>query len=181
MKSVHLVSLNRDAMLALLSNDLVGASTIAGLELTDFYTSGDITWLWMIREKQILENPESENWAASVVVDDETGVAVGHAGFHAPPDENGMVEIGYSIDPRLRRQGFARATVAALLARVANDDRVATVRASISPENAASLATIDGYGFEKVGEQIDAEDGLEYIFERPIQSFERPVKGSVAL
>ena len=164
-------------MLALLDNDLAGASTIAGLELTDFYTSGDITWLWRIREKQILENPESENWAASVVVDDETGVAVGHAGFHAPPDENGMVEIGYSIDPRERRQGFARATVAALLARAASDDRVVTVRASISPDNTASLATIAGYGFEEVGEQIDEEDGLEVVFERQVR---RPAKGNVA-
>jgi hypothetical protein len=49
------------------------------------------------------------------------------------------------------------------------------VRATISPGNAASLATISGFGFAEVGEQWDDEDGLELIFEipanrRPLQS-----------
>lgn len=173
MKTVHLVTLSRDAMLALLENDLARASALAGLHLTEFYTSDDISWLWALRAKQIESDPESEDWAASVVVDEQTGNAVGHAGFHAPPDANGLVEIGYSIDPLVRRQGYARATVAALLERTAREPAVVTVRASISPTNEASLATIAGYGFEHVGEQIDDEDGLEFIFERP-------AKGSVS-
>ena len=44
---------------------------------------------------------------------------------------------------------------------------VHVVRASISPENAASLATLRPFGFEPVGEQWDEEDGLELLFERP--------------
>jgi len=40
------------------------------------------------------------------------------------------------------------------------------VRASISPDNVASLATIAGFGFVRAGEQWDAEDGLELLFER---------------
>jgi RimJ/RimL family protein N-acetyltransferase len=154
-------------MQALLENDLARASAIARMQLTDFFTSPEISWLWSMRTAQIEKDPESERWAASVIVDAETGDAIGHAGFHAPPDERGMVEVGYVIDPRLRRQGYGRAAVAALLARCAAEPLVTTVRASISPLNAASLATIEGYGFEQVGEQIDEEDGLEFIFERP--------------
>jgi RimJ/RimL family protein N-acetyltransferase len=41
------------------------------------------------------------------------------------------------------------------------------VRATISPDNAASLATIAGFGFTENGEQWDEEDGRELIFERP--------------
>jgi hypothetical protein len=41
------------------------------------------------------------------------------------------------------------------------------VRATISPTNQASLATIAGFGFVENGEQWDEEDGLELIFERP--------------
>ena len=40
------------------------------------------------------------------------------------------------------------------------------VRASISPDNEASLATIAGFGFVQVGEQWDDQDGLELLFER---------------
>jgi RimJ/RimL family protein N-acetyltransferase len=41
------------------------------------------------------------------------------------------------------------------------------VRASISPDNVASLALIRSLGFEQRGEQWDEIDGLELIFERP--------------
>ncbi|WP_231499988.1 GNAT family N-acetyltransferase [Saccharothrix sp. NRRL B-16314] len=95
------------------------------------------------------------------------GVVVGHGGFHGPPDESGMVEIGYAIDPAFRRRGYARATLVELLRRSAAEPDVRTVRATISPDNAASLATIAGFGFVEVGEQWDDEDGLELIFERP--------------
>jgi L-amino acid N-acyltransferase YncA len=35
--------------------------------------------------------------------------------------------------------------------------------ASVSPDNVASLATVRRLGFVKVGEQIDEEDGLEWV------------------
>lgn len=41
------------------------------------------------------------------------------------------------------------------------------MRATISPDNTASLATIAGFGFAEVGEQWDQEDGLELVFEVP--------------
>jgi [ribosomal protein S5]-alanine N-acetyltransferase len=54
-----------------------------------------------------------------------------------------------------------------LVRRAAAEAGVRTVRVTISPENAASLATISGFGFVEVGEQWDEEDGLELIFEVP--------------
>ncbi|MEU7642317.1 GNAT family N-acetyltransferase, partial [Streptomyces sp. NPDC039016] len=89
------------------------------------------------------------------------------AGFHGPPDEVGMVGIGYSVAPGFRRQGYARSTLIELLRRTAAETAVTTVRATISPDNVASLATISGFGFVEVGEQWDEEDGLELVFEVP--------------
>ncbi len=78
-----------------------------------------------------------------------------------------MVEIGYSVAPEFRRQGYARAMLIELLRRATVEPAVTTVRATISPDNLASLATISGFGFVEVGEQWDEEDGLELIFEVP--------------
>ncbi|WP_308401196.1 GNAT family N-acetyltransferase [Streptomyces sp. AC512_CC834] len=97
----------------------------------------------------------------------DRGLVVGHAGFHGPPDEVGMVEIGYSIAPDFRRQGYARSALIELLRRAAAEPAVTTVRATISPDNVASLATISGFGFVEVGEQWDEEDGREVVFEVP--------------
>ncbi|MFD3613356.1 hypothetical protein ACFWXA_36015 [Streptomyces atroolivaceus] len=41
------------------------------------------------------------------------------------------------------------------------------MRATIRSDNAASLATIEGFGFTPVGEQREERDGLEIVFEVP--------------
>lgn len=125
--------------------------------------------LWQFRIAQAREDPEVIRWLVRAIIDAEADVIVGHAGFHGPPDDQGMVEIGYTIEPAFRRRGYARATVAALIDYAAADPGVTTVRASISPDNQASLATIRPFGFSQVGEQMDEIDGLELIFEVPVR------------
>ncbi|MGZ8738175.1 MAG: GNAT family N-acetyltransferase [Nocardioides sp.] len=162
--TVRFVPLPLDAMDALLASDLVRASELVGVELTAYILEHD--WLWRIRTEQIRGNPAAAEWVARAAVVD--GVVVGHAGFHGPPDENGMVEVAYSVDPAFRRRGYATAMLEAALAWAASDPAVSTVRASISPDNTASLATIKPFGFVQIGEQWDEEDGLELLFEIPV-------------
>lgn len=165
--TLRLVHLNLDAMLALLAGDLSGASAEAGVQLTDYFLGDESIWLWQIRVDQIRQDPNTAPWFARAAVDEESGLVIGHAGYHGPPDEAGMVEVGYSVDPRYRRQGYAGQMVTELLRRAKAEPDVRTVRASISPDNVASLATVARFGFAQVGEQWDEEDGLELIFEIP--------------
>lgn len=167
--TVHLVRLAPDALSALLDGDLDRARAVTGIEVTEYFTSPSMHWLWRLRLEQMATDPRSVTWLVRAAVDSATGVVVGHAGFHGPPDANGMVEVGYSVDPRYRRRGFARAMLRALIDEVAPEPTVTTVRASIGPTNAGSLATIAGFGFTQVGEQWDDEDGLELVFERPVR------------
>ncbi|MEP6479196.1 MAG: GNAT family N-acetyltransferase [Rhodoglobus sp.] len=93
------------------------------------------------------------------------GSPVGLAGFHGAPDDAGMVEIGYRIDPVYRRRGYARQALETLLFVAGTQPTVQIVRATISPDNRASRSLVEGYGFREVGEQWDDEDGLEMILE----------------
>lgn len=162
---IRLVQLSPAVMQALVDGDLGRASEEAGVPLTPF-TVGE-SWLWTLRLADFAERPEAVDWVARAAVDEETGQVVGHAGFHGPPDERGMVELAYTTDPDFRRQGYARAMLEALLEWAAKAPDVHIVRASIRPDNAASLATLAGHGFAQVGDQWDEEDGLELLFERP--------------
>ncbi len=81
-----------------------------------------------------------------------------------------MVEVGYSIDPQYRRQGYARAALRALVDRATAEPGVTTVRASVSPDNVASRDLVLSEGFIAVGEQIDEEDGLEIVYEVAVGS-----------
>lgn len=162
---VRFVPLPLAAMVALLEHDLPRASAVAGVELTEFLHQEN--WLWQIRAEQIVRDPGSAEWVARAAVVE--GRVVGHGGFHGPPDADGMVEVAYSVDPAYRRRGHATAMLAALIERCRNDPRVRVVRASISPDNAASLATLARFDFVSAGQQWDEEDGLELLFELPVE------------
>ncbi|OUC96334.1 GNAT family N-acetyltransferase [Streptosporangium minutum] len=166
-KRVRFVELSGTAMSALLDGDLRAAGETAGVPLTDYFVTDGARWLWRFRLDQMAADPGNARWMVRQVATGPEGVVIGHAGFHGPPDEAGMVEIGYSVAPDFRRQGYARAMLIELLRRAAAEPGVRTVRATIGPDNAASLATIAGFGFVEVGEQWDEEDGLEIIFEVP--------------
>ncbi|WP_078840798.1 GNAT family N-acetyltransferase [Streptomyces antioxidans] len=170
-KRIRFVELSGGAMSALLDGDLSGASGIAGVSLTEYFVTDTARWLWQFRLGQMAADPGRAGWMARQAVVGDKGLVVGHAGFHGPPDEFGTVEIGYSIAPDFRRQGYARSALSELLRRAAAEPAVTTVRATISPDNVASLATISGFGFVEVGEHWDEVDGRELVFEVPARGF----------
>ncbi len=94
-----------------------------------------------------------------------TGYLVEPDSRHGPPDDAGMVEVGYSIDTAERRRGYARAALRWMLARAAAEPDVRVVRASVSPANAVSRQLVLTHGFVEVGDPWDEEDGLEIVYE----------------
>lgn len=133
--------------------------------------------MWMAEELQDFLNhrlgqlatrPEIREWLGrAMVLTDEDGErhAVGSIGFHGPPDEEGRLEIGYSVDPPYRRRGFAREAATAMYSWAHEGHGVTRFVASVSPDNIASLNLIEEYGYAIIGEQMDEIDGLELVFE----------------
>lgn len=136
-----------------------------GLELSPYLLGEECAGLWRMRSEQVTRSPEDAPWMTRLVIVPGALGPVGLAGFHGPPDERGMVEVGYRIDPQHRRRGYARRALETLLAIAGAHPEVRVVRASISPGNTASRTLVQGYGFTEVGEQWDEEDGLEILFE----------------
>lgn len=161
---LRLVPLSVATMEALVAGDLAAASGSSGITATPYLA--DHAWLWKIRLPQVAADPAALAWIARAAVT-PNGEVVGLVGFHGPPDGRGMVEVAYGVDPALRRRGWARRLLAVALEWAAAEPSVTVVRASISPSNEASLATLRPFGFEQVGEQWDEDDGLELLFERP--------------
>ncbi|MGO4104588.1 GNAT family N-acetyltransferase [Leifsonia sp. YAF41] len=161
---VALTVLDREILLELAEGDLAAAGERAGVVFPEFFRGE--SWLWTLHVARMHDYPASVGWLSRVVTLKETDEVIGHAGFHFNPDASGMVEIGYTIVPEHRGCGLARETAGELLAFAAAQPSVRIVRASVSPENAASLSIVQGWGFVHVGEEWDPEDGLELVFER---------------
>jgi RimJ/RimL family protein N-acetyltransferase len=120
------------------------------------------------RLAQLAADPTEQPWLVRAMVLREPRRVVGSIGFHAPPDDRGRVEVGYGVVAAERRRGYAREALHALLDWAWATGRARTCVASVSPDNAPSLALIGAFGFQRVGEQIDEIDGLEWVFERPL-------------
>jgi RimJ/RimL family protein N-acetyltransferase len=120
--------------------------------------------IWLARWAS---DPSAAEWMARAMVLAEAGGrrVVGSVGFHGPPDREGRLEVGYSVDPPYRRKGFAREAVTAMFDWAHEHHGATRFVASISPTNEPSLALARQLGFAKVGEQMDDVDGLEFIFE----------------
>jgi RimJ/RimL family protein N-acetyltransferase len=164
-RHVQIVHLPAAAFRALAVGDLAAANAASPVHLSEYFVGPDWRGTWRMRSKQVEQDSASAAWVTGVIWDERQRVAVGRAGYHGPPDQSGMVEIGYAVDPAYRRRGYARAALEALLQRAAHEPQVKTVRVTISPDNAASYALASQYGFVEVGEQWDEEDGLEIIYE----------------
>jgi RimJ/RimL family protein N-acetyltransferase len=135
-------------------------------EITD-QTFSDDAHVLALRHAQLTADPTEEPWLYRVAVLEGTRTGIGRVGFHAPPDADGMVEIGYRVLERFRRRGFAVEMAMALMSWAAAQGATHCL-ASVRPDNVASLGTIAKMGFTKVGEHIDEIDGLEWIHRRDL-------------
>jgi ribosomal-protein-alanine N-acetyltransferase len=120
------------------------------------------------RLAQLSRDPTIHQWLGrAMVISEPDGQrhVVGSIGCHGAPDAEGRLEVGYGVDPRYRRRGFARESVRALFDWAYQTHGITRFVASVGPWNVASLGLIAQFGFRKVGEQMDDIDGLEYVFE----------------
>jgi [ribosomal protein S5]-alanine N-acetyltransferase len=111
-------------------------------------------------------DPSSAPFLLHVVLD-EDGRLLGRIGCHAGPDQAGEVEIGYFVQPSERGRGIAGRTVDEFLIWLQSNG-VSRLRATARPDNEASIKILKRRGFVEVGSQIDAEDGLELVYQRPL-------------
>jgi RimJ/RimL family protein N-acetyltransferase len=114
------------------------------------------------------QNPEYLAWGPRAILLDST--MIGFIGFHTSPNPDYLkdytssgIEMGYTIFADYRRCGYASEAFEGLII-WARQQGIKNFVLSISPDNQASLAMAKKFGFVKVGEQMDEEDGLEYVF-----------------
>jgi RimJ/RimL family protein N-acetyltransferase len=160
---LELVAFAPEAVRALIDGRRDDAERLLGHALPpEFPEAGDLSGFLPIQLKRMEAEPKRREWMARLIVD-RGGQAVGHCGFHGPPDTIGRAEIGYTIFSEFRGRGYAREAARGLVdLAFAHGQR--EVYATVSPDNAPSLAVVRALGFTQVGSQMDEVDGLELVF-----------------
>jgi RimJ/RimL family protein N-acetyltransferase len=159
--------------LFMLHEDPGNAELLSDREFTNPYNelthehSGPLRW----RVPQVKADPGTNVWFIRWIVLRETKEVVGSISFHAPPDEVGMIEIGFGICEPCRNQGFGKEALLGMWTWVIDQPSVTTLRYTVSATNVPSMAIINSLGFRHVGQQIDETDGPEEIFEMSVTEF----------
>ncbi len=117
------------------------------------------------RINEVRKNPEAAKYLLRVAVLKQSMVVVGSAGFHNLPDENGMIEIGFGVDPAFQNKGYGKQILHGMWGWVVKEPGVKTLRYTVSPSNLISKQIIQKLEFKLVGEQMDDIDGVEEIYE----------------
>jgi RimJ/RimL family protein N-acetyltransferase len=175
---LELISAGLDFVRASLEGRIADAERIAGVKLPPGWEQEAQSAL-RYRRAQMEADPSTRPWLLRLIVVRQTGEMIGYVNFHGPPAAEGWVEIGYQIDPRFRRRGYAFEAAGAMFLWAA-DRGVSCFRASVSPDNEASLAMVRKMGFSRIGEQWDDIDGLEYVFETSISNLRAAMDAAAA-
>ncbi len=173
---LELVLMSVPFMQALARHDIEVASREVGAAVPPWLADELVNFL-KFRLGQLAVDPTVHAWLGRGMVlteDDGSRRVIGSVGFHGPPDAQGRLEVGYSVDPVYRRRGYASESVKVLFDWAHREHGISRFVASISPDNEPSLRLTAAYGFQKVGEQMDEIDGLEYVFET---EWPRPASG----
>jgi RimJ/RimL family protein N-acetyltransferase len=161
---LDLVAIPPEAIEHLLAGNRAMAGTDFGVTLPDeFPTQDELDGFLPIQIARMRREPAERRWMARLMIEREAKQAIGHCGFHGPPATIGRAEIGYTVFEQFRNRGFAKEAAGALAA-WAFEEGEREVYASVSPDNAPSLAVVRALGFRQVGTQIDEIDGLEIVF-----------------
>ncbi|NWJ48428.1 MAG: GNAT family N-acetyltransferase [Chloroflexi bacterium] len=115
------------------------------------YPSPEVAEFLPFLQQQIANHPEQAEWGLRFLRHRTESIIIGDAGFKGAPDFSGTVEIGYSILPQYRRQGYALEAVKALLEWATALPKVRQVVAECENDNLASIGVLEKAGLVRTG------------------------------
>jgi RimJ/RimL family protein N-acetyltransferase len=112
-------------------------------------------------------NGGDTRWASRLFLTNDPPELVGWGGFKGPPDENGVVELGYEISKARAGRGLATAAARAMVDEAFADDSVTAVIAHTLAERNASNRVLEKVGFSFDGEaEEDGERAWRFRLDR---------------
>lgn len=109
---------------------------------------------------KVQADPDSVVWWMYLCVYKPDNLLIGMCGYKGPPDEYGMVEIGYEIIKAYRRRGLGTEVARTLIANAFADSRVEVVQAHTLAQENPSAKLLRTCGLTRMEELTDPEDGL---------------------
>ena len=123
---------------------------LLGLCVPADWPAPDLQEFLPLYARQLQRDPSLLGWGIWLIVHRAEGTVIGDVGFKGKPDSGGTVEIGYSILPAYRKQGYASEAAAALVGWALAQSEVKKIVAECDPENAPSIRILEKLGMSQL-------------------------------
>ena len=95
------------------------------------------------------QDPLGRVWDG-IILNKADRVAIGGIGFHGPPDEAGMVEIGYNIIPAYEGQGYATEMARRVIDWAFQTPGIERITAQCLDDNIGSIRVLEKVGMHRL-------------------------------
>jgi ribosomal-protein-alanine N-acetyltransferase len=129
-------------------SDKAGVGTLLGVRVPGGWPARDLREFLPCYAQQLEANPSLLGWGIWLMAHRAGRVLIGDLGFKGKPDREGTVEIGYSVVPAYRRQGYGFEAVQALVGWAFAQQNVRRITAECSPDNAPSVRILERLGMQ---------------------------------
>lgn len=139
------------ARLAVVSRKKAGERL--GLEISRDWPSRDLREALPELGRFVEHNPEAACWGIWLIVHAAARMVIGDIGFRGPADQTGTLEIGYSVVPGFRQQGFASEAAGALAQWAFGQPEVRRIIARCRMDNLGSIRVLERTGFRRTANE----------------------------
>lgn len=163
---LRLVPITLPAIEAVLDHDKPRVESIVGATFPASWPSDELVVSgFPYSRDSIRADPEKRLWGDSLVLLKDQPRVIGSVVFHGHPDD-GVAEVGYSIEESWRSQGFATEATLACVTWALEQPGIEAVQATTFEWHKASLGVIRGIGMSQVGVRDHDTLGELLVFER---------------
>jgi ribosomal-protein-alanine N-acetyltransferase len=130
--------------------DRDGLKSLLGVRVPDDWPAQDLQEFLPTYAQQLQADPTLLGWGIWLMIHRAERTVIGDLGFKGRPDDEGTVEIGYSVVPAYRRQGFASEAVRALVDWALAQQGVRGIIAECSGDNTPSIRILEKVGMRRL-------------------------------
>jgi [ribosomal protein S5]-alanine N-acetyltransferase len=147
-KRLQLIPFSLDLKKAAL-NDRARLIAMLGVDVPEHWPGPDLAEALPSFIENMERAPSEPAWDWIAIHRSEQAV-IGDIGFMGGPDQGGVVEVGYSIVPEYRNQGYATEMARALIAWAFQEKGIKVVTAACLDDNFGSIKVLEKAGMRRL-------------------------------
>ncbi len=142
-------------MLQSLIDDAIDLSELMGVQIPKDWPAEELKEVAPYFIKLLSELPDMAGRLCWFIIEKEQDIVIGSIGFKAMPDKNGVVEIGFGIDPAFRQKGYATEAVRGLTGWALSQNDIQKIIAECELDNKPSVKVLEKAGMQRIGVEKD--------------------------